>query len=286
MIKVRGIAVIPSIYESEGGSDVQLRPIDIDSAINDYSYNKGSMVPFVDMHDESLQGGVTTALWNSSDGLWFESVIYDDSIEDRVRAMIASGMVPNVSLKIQPSTDKGYAREYNGGMVTFFDEWEIIHLSLVEHGRCSQVEGCGIFEIIDGDMVNMDEDKLVVKLEADVASKDAEAIVLNARIGKLEDSIAVLTASRDEYKATIDATEASLTLAANAKTDELRAEIIAIDSEAQVSGISDHAALELVLAAIQSKPAPKGKGSGDGGDIKSDATLRLEAAIEARSALG
>lgn len=288
MIKVRGIAVIPNIYESVDGVDTQLRPSDIDSIVDDFTFNKGNMMPFVDLHDESLQGGVTTALWNTSDGLQFEGIIYDGSIEDRVRTMIAAGTIPNVSLQANPTNDNGYIREFDGKQIRFYDGWNAEHLSIVEHGKCSQVEGCGIFEIIEGEdgYMTESEDKLVVKLEADIASKDAEALVLTARSGELQKVIDELTSERDELKATVTATAEGLTLAATAKTDAIRAEILAIDADANVTEITDAGALSLVLSVMQSVPDPKGKGGGNGGDVKSKATLRLEAAIEARAALG
>lgn len=287
MIKVRGIAVVPSIYESIEGVDTQLRPSDIDSIVDNFT-NNGSMIPFVDSHNELLQGGITTALWNTSDGLWFEGIIYEDVIETRIRTLIASGKTPNVSIEINPITDKGYIREYDNKKVRFYDGWVAEHLSIVNQGKCSHIEGCGIFEIIEGEDGNMteSEDKLVIKLEADIASKDADALVLSARIGELEATVAELTTSRDELKATVDATAEGLTLAATAKTDAIRAEILAIDADAKVTEITDAGALSLVLSVMQSVPVPKGKGGGNGGDVKSKATLRLEAAIEARAALG
>lgn len=146
---ISGIATRPARYESVAGLTIDLRPDDIRSAIQN-----STEIPIVLDHDDRSFGnrkGYITKLEMVDDGkLYYEAVLNDSSTEETVIRMYQQeGQIPNVSPMLVPNTDElKMTYDDSGDIVYHADEWYLEHLSLVHEGRCSDEDGCGVFNVL------------------------------------------------------------------------------------------------------------------------------------------
>jgi len=263
--KVSGTAIVPDYYITQDGKIVRIRTNDIESAVAN-----SNILKYVDKHiDDTTDDikGIVTSTNVGSTGLDFEAVLTDSKLESHMVTKLDNGEIPNVSVKMVPTPEAKFTQMNDGnGEYTVADDWELLHISNVEEGRCTPEDGCGAFsydlqlnsislnETADtGEQMTGEEciekklaaaevelEKLELKLTAELSKNESIENELNQLKKQNEETILELTAATDEllsYK--------------EADIEQSKTAILKLDSEHPFTGKETKAELELVLNTLR-----------------------------------
>lgn len=266
VMKVNGIAVVPDYYVGETGEIVKIRTCDIQSAIDNTD-----VTTFADNH--STNNGVVTGLTSSDNGMQFTSVVIDSDIEQKIKTIVGDGNIPNISAKLVPADGAEFTKyTENGNEYITADKWTIPHISLVERGRCSPEDGCGIndYTILncadtpDGD-IGMDTEKeleqlknTVTELEATVGTLTTERDEGVLALSELKTTNESLLMEKETALKELKSAELVLSeTEENLKTLELKdiqgikKSILVLDADYELSGEESKDDLELILSVLR-----------------------------------
>ena len=260
VMKVDGVAVVEDYYVSDSGQVFKLRDEDILYAI-EHNY----VTTFVEDHIETVTNdvkGIVTNL-NFDGGLSFTSILNDDYTEKRVAEIVNNGGIPNLSVKMRPSTDAAIAivMDVDGNEYHTADKWELMHISLVDNGRCKPENGCGIYsyELLLSEKEHKNGDNMVEEQkEVTICDLNKKISALELQLSELDGTVKTLTEENQKLKEDKEAielvlseTEENVREMEEQEREELRASILKLDAEYELSGKEDKESLELILGNLR-----------------------------------
>lgn len=260
-MQISGIATVPSYYEAENGETVQIRPQDIQSAITNSDY-----VPFQISHETyaDAKGDAYALRMNSKGGMYYGASINDDSTEQTIQTIFDNGMIPNVSVRMMPLETAAFEKHIydNGEEYYTVSEWKLNHIALVENGRCTPEQGCGIFDYQvlnsskgDKTMTDSKDDVKTEELAIELSKLKGEVSNKDSEIAKLNSSVKDLELALSEANKTISQHEEQ-------KLEEKRNMILKLDegiNAEELKEIKDSKALELMLTGLRDRTTRKAK---------------------------
>lgn len=295
---ISGVALMPDRYMTEGGEYIEIRPIDVVNASAGLT-GKPFVTDHIDNKVDDTKGWVYEGvpLSDGKAGVYYQAIVDDFETEGHIERIRGMGQIPNISMWMEPDVDT-ITRETlaDGSVVLHADKWSIRHLSLVNKGRCSDEDGCGVldYRVINSDHPvykktcpysdkgdNLTEeptkDEKTVKELTDVVLK------LQSEIDGLKSENESMKQELEDKKLVLSEFEQEKTDAEKKEVDDLKALILKEDSEADIDGVDDAASLKVILSAYRTAQTRSTEVDDDEGN-KSDATLRLEKARQARKA--
>lgn len=258
-MQISGIATVPTTYYSNSGKAVEIRPEDIQSAINN-----SANVNFQIGHDELAEpvGEAFALRMNSKGGMYYCASIDNEYTENMIQSIFDDGKIPNVSVNLVPTEDATIevTATEDGTEKYTADSWRLGHIGIVDSGRCKPEQGCGIFDyqilnsskgdvMTDNNDVGKEELALELSELKDTISKKDE------KISKLESGVKDLELALSEAEDTIKQFKEQ-------QLEEKRNAILKLDDSIEadeLKEVKDPKALELMLSGLRDRTSRKHK---------------------------
>lgn len=283
-MELSGTAIISDYYIGGENNDkiIHIRDEDIASAILN-----ADTVPFVNLHEDgSIQDvkGIITNFNQTNSEMKFNSIINNTELESNIKQLSDEGKIPNVSVKMLPSGKSDMIEHVSNDGKAYYttNDWTIEHVSAVQNGRCSDVDGCGIhnYSILNSKPIGetMTDEMAELKKTIDgfmdtIGIVEGEKKALTLQLSELKESNETLVTELDsikkeseDMKLVLSASEESAAKIVEQEIKEIKQGILVLDAEYEFSDEMTKNDLELVLNVLRRTDTRRGANVNDSKD--------------------
>lgn len=279
-----GIASIPMEYVSEDGMRVYLTE-ENNKQLASSARGTNFVMNHMELDVEDVRGSNIYGELTEDGRFYYESLIDDYTCEQEIIRLDGVGKIPNVSILAHPTANANITldeeRSTEDAPVYTADDWELLHLSLVSRGECTDKHGCGVldFRLLNSgvkgspqcpktkvsrskSMTDGNENGSDALLNV-ISERNDEIAELKLKLSGVSDTKETLDNELAELRAYKAEQERIASETRQAEMDAIKTQIKHINPDADLDDVNDISALKLALSAYSASGKPKGKFTGN-----------------------